>query len=119
MLCSLQVTQDDLDREFMPHRGRRKFTKADAIYGMWAEHDSDDERGCVLLHCISVHSVIQMSHSYFQISITVVCVCVCVCVLTEEALRTTVVRWGLCLQGCREGRERREREREGPTRKRR
>ena len=50
VLCSLQVTQDDLDREFMPHRGRRKFTKADGIYGMWAEHDSDDERGYVLLH---------------------------------------------------------------------
>ena len=44
----IQVTQDDIDREFMPRRGRRKFTKEDAIYGLWADHDSDDERGgCV------------------------------------------------------------------------
>jgi tuftelin-interacting protein 11 len=35
-----QVTQDDL----MPRR-RRKMTKEDVIYGMWAEHDSDDDRG--------------------------------------------------------------------------
>ena len=27
--------------EFQPRR--RKFTKEDRIYGMWAEHDSDEE----------------------------------------------------------------------------
>lgn len=32
-----QMTGD----EFKPRR--RKFTKEDMIYGMWAEHDSDDE----------------------------------------------------------------------------
>ena len=31
----------------MPGRRRRKFTKEDAIYGLWAEHDSDEERGSV------------------------------------------------------------------------
>ena len=53
-----QVTQDDLDREFMPRRGRRKFTKEDAIYGLWADHDSDDEMGryeIIVLHHDIVH----------------------------------------------------------------
>ena len=33
-----QMTGD----EFEPRR--RKFTKEDRIYGMWAEHDSDEEQ---------------------------------------------------------------------------
>ena len=33
----------------MPRR-RRKFTKEDAIYGLWAEHDSDDEIGRYVLY---------------------------------------------------------------------
>lgn len=49
-----QVTQSDLDGEFMPGRRRRKFTKEDAIYGLWAEHDSDDERGYETKFAVSI-----------------------------------------------------------------
>ncbi|XP_055328289.1 tuftelin-interacting protein 11-like [Paramacrobiotus metropolitanus] len=39
-----EVTADDLEDAFDPtSRKRRKFTKNDAIYGMWADHDSDEE----------------------------------------------------------------------------
>lgn len=48
-VCVYQITQDDMEREFMPGRRRKKFTKEDAIYGLWAEHDSDEERGFVIL----------------------------------------------------------------------
>ena len=40
-LESFQVTEEDLLGEFYPKR--RKFTREDKIYGMWAQHDSDDE----------------------------------------------------------------------------
>ena len=36
-----QVTEEDLLQEFFPRK--RKFTREDHIYGMWAQHDSDDE----------------------------------------------------------------------------
>ena len=39
---AFQITEDDLLNEFSTKR-RRKFRKEDAIYGMWAEQDSDDE----------------------------------------------------------------------------
>lgn len=35
-----QVTEEDL---FGYPKRRRRFTKEDHIYGMWAQHDSDDE----------------------------------------------------------------------------
>ncbi|VDI18059.1 tuftelin-interacting protein 11 [Mytilus galloprovincialis] len=38
-----EVTEDDLANEFYPRMGRRQ-TKNQAIYGMWADNDSDDER---------------------------------------------------------------------------
>ena len=38
---SFQVTEQDLLNELHPKK--RKFTKEDRIYGMWAEHDSDDD----------------------------------------------------------------------------
>lgn len=38
-----EVTEDDLANEFYPRGGRRQ-TKNQAIYGMWADDDSDDER---------------------------------------------------------------------------
>ena len=40
---AFEITEEDLLRELNPYAKRRKFTKEDAIYGMWAEHDSDDE----------------------------------------------------------------------------
>ena len=40
----------------MPRR-RRKFTKEDAIYGLWAEHDSDDERGGYVPLQVTTHSI--------------------------------------------------------------
>lgn len=39
---SFQVSEEDLMSAFYPRR-RRKFTKEDAIYGQWAQHDSDEE----------------------------------------------------------------------------
>lgn len=40
---AFEITEEDLLRELNPYAKRRKFTKEDAIYGMWAEHDSDEE----------------------------------------------------------------------------
>ena len=40
---SFEITEEDLLRELNPYGKRRKFTKEDAIYGVWAEHDSDEE----------------------------------------------------------------------------
>ena len=40
---AFEITEEDLLRELDPYAKRRKFTKEDAIYGMWAEHDSDEE----------------------------------------------------------------------------
>ena len=40
---AFEITEEDLLRELDPYGKRRKFTKEDAIYGMWAEHDSDEE----------------------------------------------------------------------------
>ena len=42
-LSKSEITEEDLLRELDPYAKRRKFTKEDAIYGMWAEHDSDEE----------------------------------------------------------------------------
>lgn len=42
---AFEITEEDLLRELNPYAKRRKFTKEDAIYGMWAEHDSDEEYG--------------------------------------------------------------------------
>uniref|UniRef100_UPI00358ECF24 tuftelin-interacting protein 11 n=1 Tax=Myxine glutinosa TaxID=7769 RepID=UPI00358ECF24 len=39
-----EITDWDLENEFNPDRVRRKPTKEDVIYGIWAENDSDDER---------------------------------------------------------------------------
>lgn len=44
-LEAFEITEEDLLRELNPYSKRRKFTKEDAIYGMWAEHDSDEEYG--------------------------------------------------------------------------
>lgn len=44
----MDISDDELEPfqmtgdEFQPRR--RKFTKEDMIYGMWAEHDSDEEQ---------------------------------------------------------------------------
>ena len=40
---AFEITEEDLLRELNPYAKRKKFTKEDAIYGMWAEHDSDEE----------------------------------------------------------------------------
>ena len=40
---SFEITEEDLLRELNPYGKRKKFTKEDAIYGVWAEHDSDEE----------------------------------------------------------------------------
>ena len=42
-----QITEEDQANEFRPRR--RRFRKEDAIYGMWAEQDSDDENRFVCL----------------------------------------------------------------------
>lgn len=34
-----EITDYDLDNEFNPDRKRRKFTKNDAIYGVWNEDE--------------------------------------------------------------------------------
>lgn len=39
-----EVTEWDLANEFNPDRRRHRQTKEEATYGIWAEHDSDDER---------------------------------------------------------------------------
>lgn len=39
-----EVTDWDLANEFNPDRRRYRQTKEEATYGIWAEHDSDDER---------------------------------------------------------------------------
>ncbi|XP_028566243.2 tuftelin-interacting protein 11 isoform X1 [Podarcis muralis] len=39
-----EITDWDLQNEFNPNRQRHWQTKEEATYGMWAEHDSDDER---------------------------------------------------------------------------
>lgn len=44
---SFEITNEDL---FKPRR-KRRFTKQDAMLGIWAERDSDEEereRGCVI-----------------------------------------------------------------------
>ena len=40
-----EISEYDLENEFNPFRKRRKFTREDRIYGIWAEHDSDDDSG--------------------------------------------------------------------------
>lgn len=40
-----QVTEEDQFAERFPQRRRRRQTREDRIYGMWAQHDSDDEDG--------------------------------------------------------------------------
>lgn len=40
-----QVTEEDQLAERFPRRRRRRQTREDRIYGMWAQHDSDDEDG--------------------------------------------------------------------------
>lgn len=39
-----EVSEWDLANEFNPDRRRYRQTKEEATYGIWAEHDSDDER---------------------------------------------------------------------------
>lgn len=39
-----EVSEWDLANEFNPDRRRHRQTKEEATYGIWAEHDSDDER---------------------------------------------------------------------------
>ncbi|TFK13980.1 Tuftelin-interacting protein 11 [Platysternon megacephalum] len=39
-----EITDWDLQNEFNPNRQRHWQTKEEATYGVWAEHDSDDER---------------------------------------------------------------------------
>nr|ABC69929.1 STIP [Pimephales promelas] len=39
-----EVTEWDLANEFNPERRRHRQTKEEVTYGIWAEHDSDDER---------------------------------------------------------------------------
>ncbi|XP_036382847.1 tuftelin-interacting protein 11 [Megalops cyprinoides] len=41
---NFEVTDWDLANEFNPDRRRHRQTKEEATYGIWAEHDSDDER---------------------------------------------------------------------------
>ncbi|XP_028680560.1 tuftelin-interacting protein 11 [Erpetoichthys calabaricus] len=41
---SFEITDWDLQNEFNPNRQRYRQTKEDSIYGMWAQHDSDEER---------------------------------------------------------------------------
>nr|XP_023692876.1 tuftelin-interacting protein 11 [Paramormyrops kingsleyae]XP_023692878.1 tuftelin-interacting protein 11 [Paramormyrops kingsleyae] len=41
---NFEVTEWDLANEFNPDRRRHRQTKEDATYGIWAEHDSDEER---------------------------------------------------------------------------
>ncbi|KAM6423077.1 tuftelin-interacting protein 11 [Liasis olivaceus] len=41
---SFEVSEWDLQNEFNPNRQRHRQTKEEAIYGMWAERDSDEER---------------------------------------------------------------------------
>ncbi|MFT7805021.1 tuftelin-interacting protein 11 [Arapaima gigas] len=41
---SFEVTDWDLANEFNPDRRRHRQTKEEATYGIWAEHDSDEER---------------------------------------------------------------------------
>ncbi|KAG5282785.1 hypothetical protein AALO_G00059910 [Alosa alosa] len=39
-----EISEWDLANEFNPERRRHKQTKEEATYGIWAEHDSDEER---------------------------------------------------------------------------
>ncbi|XP_053338042.1 tuftelin-interacting protein 11 [Clarias gariepinus] len=39
-----EISEWDLANEFNPDRRRHRQTKEEATYGVWAEHDSDDER---------------------------------------------------------------------------
>lgn len=52
-----EISEWDLANEFNPDRRRHRQTKEEATYGVWAEHDSDDERpsfgGKRYLHCCS------------------------------------------------------------------
>ncbi|NP_001087642.2 tuftelin-interacting protein 11 [Xenopus laevis] len=41
---NFEITDWDLQNEFNPNRRKHFQTKEEATYGMWAEHDSDDER---------------------------------------------------------------------------
>ncbi|XP_053673188.1 septin-interacting protein 1 [Anopheles nili] len=40
-----EITDYDLDNEFNPNRGRRRPTKNQQIYGIWADDDSDNDGG--------------------------------------------------------------------------
>lgn len=39
-----EISEWDLQNEFNPNRHRHRQTKEEAIYGLWAERDSDEER---------------------------------------------------------------------------
>ncbi|XP_062872018.1 tuftelin-interacting protein 11 [Trichomycterus rosablanca] len=41
---NFEISEWDLANEFNPDRRRHRQTKEEATYGIWAEHDSDDER---------------------------------------------------------------------------
>ena len=38
-----EITEDDIENEFNPHRRMHKMSREQNIYGMWAEADSDEE----------------------------------------------------------------------------
>ena len=40
---AFEITDYDVENEFNPNRKRRKFTREDAIYGVWAQRDDDDD----------------------------------------------------------------------------
>ncbi|KPM11928.1 tuftelin-interacting protein 11-like protein [Sarcoptes scabiei] len=40
-----EITENDIEQEFDPFRSRRSMSKNQAIYGIWADSESDDEGG--------------------------------------------------------------------------
>ena len=56
-LESFQITEDDLYNELNPNRHQRRFTKEDAMLGMWASRDSDDEDDTRGYGCVRSHPV--------------------------------------------------------------